>query len=110
MLGVVCHEIADNRSGEGATPAACLDAALDAEHGDARTVTRLMPFQTARDQHAPDVEVMALDVLARRVANDDDLAAPPTPWCRRLGTSLAPPTGSTPTARLVRAQSEASSW
>ena len=49
---------------------------MDAEDGDDSAEPRLRAvLERARDQHTPDIEIMALDALARSAANANDLTA-----------------------------------
>lgn len=62
--------------GDGAKLAACLSAAIDAETGDAHAVDRLYAvLDDARASGEHDVEVLALDAIARRHAVAGESAA-----------------------------------
>ncbi len=62
--------------GEGATLAACLRAAMDAEEGDAEASTRLRAvLRDAESRDDPEIEVLALDALARTSAQGHDVGA-----------------------------------
>jgi tetratricopeptide (TPR) repeat protein len=62
--------------GEGATLAACLRAAMDAEAGDPEASARLRAvLHDAERRHDPEIEVLALDALARTAAQGHDLGA-----------------------------------
>jgi tetratricopeptide (TPR) repeat protein len=62
--------------GEGAVLAACLRAAMDAEDGDPDASTRLRALlHDAERRHDPEIEVLALDALARTSAEGHDLDA-----------------------------------
>ena len=70
------HWFESSGGGDGAALAACLHAAMDAEDGDDTAEPRLRAvLEHARDQHTPDIEIMALDALARSAANADNLTA-----------------------------------
>jgi len=59
--------------GEGAALAACLRAAMDAEDGDPDAPARLrVVLHDAEVRHDPEIEVLALDALARTAAKDHD--------------------------------------
>ena len=70
------HWFESSGGGDGASLASCLHAAMDAEDGDDSAEPRLRAvLERARDQHTPDIEIMALDALARSAANADNLTA-----------------------------------
>ena len=70
------HWFVSSGGGDGASLASCLHAAMDAEDGDDTAEPRLRAvLERARDQHTPDIEIMALDALARSAANADNLTA-----------------------------------
>ena len=70
------HWFQSSGGGDGAALASCLHAAMDAEDGDDSAETRLRAvIEQARDQHTPDIEILALDALARDAATADDLTA-----------------------------------
>jgi predicted ATPase/DNA-binding SARP family transcriptional activator len=70
------HWFESSGGGDGAALASCLHAAMDAEDGDASAQARLCTVvEQAHDQHTPDIEIMALDALARSAANADRLTA-----------------------------------
>jgi predicted ATPase/DNA-binding SARP family transcriptional activator len=70
------HWFASSGGGDGAALAACLHSAMDAEDGDAGADTRLrVVLEHARGQHTPDIEIMAMDALARSAAIAHDLVS-----------------------------------
>ena len=70
------HWFQSSGGGDGAALASCLHAAMDAEDGDDSAESRLRAvIEQARDQHTPDIEILALDALARNAATADDLTA-----------------------------------
>jgi tetratricopeptide (TPR) repeat protein len=70
------HWFQSSGGGEGAALAACLRAAMDAEDGDVGASTRLRSvLADARQRHDPEIEVLALDALARASAVGDHLTA-----------------------------------
>ena len=69
------HWFESSGGGDGAALAACLHSAMDAEDGDPTAEARLRAvLQRAVGQHTPDIEIMAMDALARHAANDHHLA------------------------------------
>ena len=69
------HWFESTGGGDGAALAACLHSAMDAEDGDASAEPRLRAvLRQARGQHTPDIEIMAMDALARYAANGHDHA------------------------------------
>ena len=70
------HWFESSGGGDGAALAACLHGAMDAEDGDCTAEPRLRAvLRRARGHHTPDIEIMAMDTLARNAANEHDLAA-----------------------------------
>jgi predicted ATPase/DNA-binding SARP family transcriptional activator len=70
------HWFESSGGGDGAALAACLHSAMDAEDGDPSAEPRLRAvLQQADGQHTPDIEIMAMDALARCAATDHDHAA-----------------------------------
>jgi predicted ATPase len=70
------HWFESSGGGDGAALASCLHSAMDAEDGDSSAEPRLRAvLQQARGQHTPDIEIMAMDALARNAANNHDLDA-----------------------------------
>jgi tetratricopeptide (TPR) repeat protein len=68
------HWFASSGGGDGAALAACLHSAMDAEDGVAGADARLRDvLEQARGQHTPDIEIMAMDALARTAATAHDL-------------------------------------
>jgi methylphosphotriester-DNA--protein-cysteine methyltransferase len=64
---------ASSGGGEGAGLAACLRAAMDAEDGDPEAVTRLRAvLADAEHRHDPELQVLALDALARHAAREHE--------------------------------------
>lgn len=69
------HWFESTGGGDGAALAACLHGAMDAEDGDNSADARLRQvIQHARGQHTPDIEIMAMDALARHAAKEHHLA------------------------------------
>jgi tetratricopeptide (TPR) repeat protein len=69
------HWFESSGGGDGAALAACLHSAMDAEDGDASAEPRLRAvLRDAAGQHTPDIEIMAMDSLARLAADHHDLA------------------------------------
>ena len=69
------HWFESTGGGDGASLAACLHSAMDAEDGDPTAEPRLRAvLQHAVGQHTPDIEIMAMDALARHAANEHHLA------------------------------------
>jgi tetratricopeptide (TPR) repeat protein len=69
------HWFESSGGGDGAALAACLHSAMDAEDGDSTAEPRLRAvLQHAGGQHTPDIEIIAMDALARQAANEHRLA------------------------------------
>jgi tetratricopeptide (TPR) repeat protein len=63
------HWFESSGGGDGAALAACLHSAMDAEDGDSSAELRLSAvLQHASDKNTPDIEIMAMDALARHAA------------------------------------------
>jgi predicted ATPase/DNA-binding SARP family transcriptional activator len=69
------HWFETSGGGDGAALAACLHSAMDAEDEDSTAEPRLRAvLQRARGQHTPDIEILAMDALARHAAHRGLLA------------------------------------
>jgi predicted ATPase len=70
------HWFQSSGGGDGAALAACLRAAMDAEDGDTNAATRLRAIlEDARRRQDHEIEVLALDALARDCAESRDSSA-----------------------------------